>query len=73
MYKTDDEVVKEEKEYNGDEPISMVKHKLNEEDKNELLKCEISIQQQQLRPQLMHIKKKLSCLLYISGKWHCVV
>ena len=52
MYKTDDEVVKEEKECNGDEPISMVstedlqQEAYNEEDKNELLKYEISMQLQ---------------------------
>ncbi|KAL5459859.1 hypothetical protein EMCRGX_G033244 [Ephydatia muelleri] len=45
-------VVKEEKECNGDEPISMVstedlqQEAYNEEDKNELLKYEISMQLQ---------------------------
>ena len=50
MYKTGDEVVKEEKVWIGDEPSSMVstedlkQETHQEEDKNELLKCEISMQ-----------------------------
>ena len=52
MYKTGDEVVKEEKVWIGDEPSSMVstedlkQETHQEEDKNELLKCEISMQLQ---------------------------
>ena len=45
---TDDEVVKEEKECNSDESSTedIKQETYNEEDKNELLKCEMSMQQQ---------------------------
>ena len=75
MYKADDEVVMEEKECNGDEPSSIVStedlKQTNEGEKNELLKCEISMQLQ-ARQQLSYPHNKKNYLLYISGKWHCV-
>ena len=48
---TDDEVVKEEKECYSDESTTEEQETCNEEDKNELLKFEMSIQQQ-VRQQL---------------------
>ena len=69
MYKTDDEVVKEEKEYNGDEPSFMVstedlkQETYNEEDKNEVLQCEISMQQQLTYPQ----NKNIYCSFQRNG------
>ncbi|KAL5497573.1 hypothetical protein EMCRGX_G014069 [Ephydatia muelleri] len=72
MYKADDEVVMEEKECNGDEPSSIVStedlKQTNEGEKNELLKCEISMQLQ-ARQQLSypHNNKTIYCTFQGNG------